>query len=115
MASTPLGNIIWESALKQKILSHARAVFIGPVRPGTVFDVVTTTRDLMKEVQNHTGYVAHLIALDELSPSEKLKILVTTDRHSTEKECLDALARNLQGRLSNMIGELYCDISGVSC
>lgn len=96
--------------MKKKVLSHVCAVYIDEVRPGTVFDIVTTTSDVIKEGQKYTGYFVHVIALDELARSGRVRIPLTTDRNSTEKEGLEGLLRGLQGKLSDMIGELYCAI-----
>jgi len=108
MTSTKPGNIVLENELKKKVLSHARAVFIDQVRPGTIFDVVTTTIDLINEGQRYKGYVVHVIALDELSLSQKWQIVMCADGKSTEKEGLEELMRKLQTRLSDMISKLYC-------
>ncbi|KAI4940196.1 hypothetical protein J4E86_011162 [Alternaria arbusti] len=103
MTSASYEAIIWENELKKKIVSHARAVFIDQVRPGTVFDVVTTKIDLINEDQRYNGYVVHVIALDELSLTDKWQIVLCADRKSTEKEGLEELMRKLQTRLSDMI------------
>ena len=110
MTSTQPGNIVLENELKKKVLSHARAVFIDQVRPGTIFDVVTTTIDLINEGQRYKGYVLQVIALDELSQSQKWQVVMRADRKSTEKEGLEELMKKLQTRLSDMISKLYCGI-----
>jgi len=110
MTSTQPGNIVLENELKKKVLSHARAVFIDQVRPGTVFDVVTTKIDLIDKDQRYKGSVLHVIALDELSQSQKWQVVMRADRKSTEKEGLEELMKKLQTRLSDMISKLYCGI-----
>jgi len=110
MTSTQYENIILENALKKKALSHARAVFSPRVRPGTVFDVVASTIDLVNEGQTYKGYATHLMAFDELSRSKSWQILLSVDKKSTEKEGLEELVRDLQAKFSDMISKSYCDI-----
>ena len=110
MTSTQYENIILENALKKKALSHARAVFSPRVRPGTVFDVVASTIDLVNEGQTYKGYATHLMAFDELSRSKSWQILLSVDKKSSEKEGLEELVRDLQAKFSDMISKSYCDI-----
>ena len=108
--STQYEAIMWENEIKKKIISHARAVFAGQVRPGTAFDVVTTVSVTIKEGQEYIGYILHLIAIDELSHQGKRKVLMSSKENATEADSLDLLMRGLQGRLSTMIGKGVEDV-----
>jgi len=110
MTSGSYEAIMWESETKKKIISHARFIFADQVRPGTAFDVVTTMHVTIKEGQQYTGYVLHLIALDELSHQGKRKVLMSSKENAIEADGLDLLMRGLQGRLSTMIGKGLEDV-----
>jgi len=89
--------------MKNKIISHARAVYADEVRPGSVFDVVTTTSDTVIADENYTGYTTHVVAFDELSQQDKWSILMSTSRQPTEAQGLEELVRKLQRKLSEML------------
>jgi len=110
MTSASYETIMWENEMKKKIISHARVVFAGQVRPGTAFDVVTTVSVTIKEGQEYIGYILHVIALDELSHQGKRKVLMSSKESATEADGLDLLMRGLQGRLSTLIGKGVEDV-----
>ena len=110
MTSTSYETIMWEKEIKKKIISHARFIFADQVRPGTAFNVVTTVHVTAKEGQQYTGYILHLIALDELSHQGKRKVLMSSKENAIEADGLDLLMRGLQGRLSTMIGKGLEDV-----